>query len=114
MWDLADKTRIHADIESLIKKIDNCKNNPAKTWTTKIGEHIPCGYSISTIWAFGSIENKLSLYFGKNCMKNFSISLRENAANVIDFDKKKMLQLKEGELKLHQDSTVYYIRGKEK
>ena len=47
-------------------------------------------------------------------MKNFSISLRDNAANVIDFDKKKMLPLTEEELKLHQDSTVYYICGKEK
>ena len=32
---------IHADIESLIKKIDNCKNNPEKFPTTKIGKHIP-------------------------------------------------------------------------
>ena len=47
-------------------------------------------------------------------MKNFSVSLRDNAANVIDFDKKIMLPLTEGELKLHQDSTVYYICGKEK
>ena len=30
---------IYADIESLIKKIDGCANNPAK-----IGQHIPCGY----------------------------------------------------------------------
>ena len=37
---------ISADIESLIKKIDNCKNNPDKSSTTKIGNHIPCQYSI--------------------------------------------------------------------
>ena len=30
--------------------------------TTKIGEHIPCGYSMSTIWAFDHIENKHTLY----------------------------------------------------
>ena len=24
----------------------------------KIGEHIPCGYSMSTIWTFDGIENK--------------------------------------------------------
>ena len=37
---------IYADIESWIKKIDRCANNPENFSTTKIGEHIPCGYSI--------------------------------------------------------------------
>ena len=35
---------IYADIESLIKKIDGCVNNPESSSATKIGEHIPCGY----------------------------------------------------------------------
>ena len=35
---------IQADIESLITKIDGCGNNPEKSSTTKIGEHVPCGY----------------------------------------------------------------------
>ena len=39
----------YADIESLIKKIDGCVNNPENSSGTKIGEHIPCGYSMSTI-----------------------------------------------------------------
>ena len=36
----SDKTPfiIYADLESLIKKIDNCKNNLEKSSTTKIGE----------------------------------------------------------------------------
>ena len=53
---------IYADIESLIKKIDGCKNNPENSSTTKIGEHIPCGYSRSTIWVFDHIENKHTIY----------------------------------------------------
>ena len=40
---------IYADIESLIKKMDGCANNPENSSATKIGEHIPCGYSMSTI-----------------------------------------------------------------
>ena len=45
---------IYADIESLIKKnrwIGN-NNNPDNSLATKIGEHITCRYSMSTIWAF--------------------------------------------------------------
>ena len=39
---------IYADIESLIQKIDWCTNNLEKSSTAKIGEHIPCRYSMST------------------------------------------------------------------
>ena len=43
------------------KKIDVCANNPEKSSTTKIGEHISCGYSKSTVRAFYNIEKKQSL-----------------------------------------------------
>ena len=79
----------YADLESLIKGINNCKNYPEKYSTTKIVEHIFCGFWMSAVWAFDNIENKHSLYRGKYFMKTFSISLEENAANVIHFEKKK-------------------------
>ena len=44
-------------------------------------------------------------------MKKFCESLREHAKNVIDFEKKKKLPLKE-EVKSHQDAKVCYICGK--
>ena len=40
---------IYADIKPLIKKLDGYANNPENSSTTKIGEHIPCGYLMSTI-----------------------------------------------------------------
>ena len=65
---------IFADIESLIRKIDGCANNPENPSTAKIGEHIRCGYSLyilSTILGFDHIENKQTLYRGKDCIKSF-------------------------------------------
>ena len=62
---------IYADIESLIIKIDGCANNPENSSTAKIGGHIPCGYSMPTICSFDNIENKHTLYRGKDCMKKF-------------------------------------------
>ena len=53
--------------------IDRCGKNPEHFSLTKIGEHIPCGYSISEIWGFDHIENKPTLYRGKNCMKKFCV-----------------------------------------
>ena len=38
--------------------------------------------------------------------------LRENAANTINFEKKKMLPLTKIELELHQDATSCYILWK--
>ena len=103
---------IYADIESLIKKIDGCANNSENSSTIKIREHIPCGYSMLTIWAFDHIESKLTLYRGEDCMKNFCTCFRKDAANVINFEKKKMLTLTKKELKLHHDATECYICGK--
>ena len=80
---------IYADLESLIKKIDGCANNPEKSSTTKIDEHIPFGYPMLTIWASDNIEKENSSYCGEDFMKNFCIFLREHAENVINFEKKK-------------------------
>ena len=64
---------IYVDIESLISKIDGCANNLEKSSTIKIGEHIPCRYSMPKLWRFDHIENKHTLYHGRNCMKSFVI-----------------------------------------
>ena len=44
---------------------------PVYSSTTKIGKHIPCGYSLSTIWGFNHMKNKHSLHRGKEYMKGF-------------------------------------------
>ena len=62
---------IYADLECLIEKIDECKNNPEISSTTKIGEHIPSGFSISTKSSFKCKENKCNVYRGKDWMANF-------------------------------------------
>ena len=56
---------IYVDIQSLSRQTDVCGNNPEKLWTMKIGEHIPCEYSVSTIWGFDYVESKHTLYHGK-------------------------------------------------
>ena len=63
---------------------------------------------MSTMWAFDHIENKHTLYCGKDCIKKFCTSLREYATYIIDFEKK-MLALTKEELKSYQDAKVCYI-----
>ena len=71
-------------------KKDECANNLKNSSTTKIGERIPCEYSMSNT----SIESKHSLYGGEDCLKKFCTSLRAHATNVIKFEKKKTLPLR--------------------
>ena len=50
------------------EKIDECKNDPENSSPTKESEHIPSGFSMSTISSIKSIENKHDVYRGKDCM----------------------------------------------
>ena len=61
---------IYADLQCLIEKNDGCKNNPENSFTTKVGEHIPLGFSMLTKSSFTSIQNKHNVYRGKDCMKS--------------------------------------------
>ena len=60
---------IYAGLECIIEKTDGCKNNPENSSTTKVSEHIPSGFSMSTISSFRSIENKHDVYSSKDYMK---------------------------------------------
>ena len=59
----------YADLKLLIQKMDGCKNNSEKSSTTKVSEHIPLGFSMSTISSFKHIENKRGKCKGKDFME---------------------------------------------
>ena len=39
---------IYSDLEHIIEKIDGCKDNLEDSFTTKVREQIPSGFSMST------------------------------------------------------------------
>ena len=98
---------IYADIESLIKKMNRCVMIFRNFFNNKDWRTYSCGYSIPTTWAFDNTENMRN-----DCMKRFCTSLREQAKNLIDFEKKKMLTLTKEELRSFQDVKICYICGK--
>ena len=77
---------IYADLECIIEKIDECKNNPENSTTKKVSEHIPSGFSMFTISSSRSIENKHDVC--RDCMKKFSEFLREHTMKIINFKNK--------------------------
>ena len=56
---------------SLIKKMDEYRNNPEKLSTTKVGEYIPLGFLMPTISLFKPVKNEHNVYRGEDCMKKF-------------------------------------------
>ena len=50
---------IYADVGSLLQKMNNCHNNPAKSSTTKINKYTASGYSLFKHCLFDTTENKL-------------------------------------------------------
>ena len=55
---------------------------------------------MSTIWRFDPIENKHTLYRGRDFMKRLFDSLKENAKNTIDFEKKKNVTFSKKRIKI--------------
>ena len=99
---------IYADLESLLKKMNTCHNNPEKSSTTKINKHTPSGYSLLTHCSFDTTKDKLDYYRGKNCMKNFCLDLRQHATKIINYEKKEMIPLTKEEKKMRNQQKVCY------
>ena len=101
---------IYAGTESLIRNIDECVNNPENSSAAKIGEHIACWCSVSTIWEFNRIENKHALYRGQDCMKKICESLREHGKNIINFEKKKNITVNKRRTKItSRRKSILYL-----
>ena len=103
---------IYADIESLITKIEGCANNAENSSTAKIGEHIPWGYSMSTIWSFDHIENKHIISWIRLYENFLWIFKRTHEKYNWLWKGKRMLTLTKEELKSHQEAKACYICGK--
>ena len=100
---------IYVDLESILEKISGCENDPEKSSTIKVYKHIVSGYSLFSDCLFDITKNKLNYYRGKNCMKNFSLDLREHAEKIINYEKAKIIAPTKKERKAHRDQKVCYM-----
>ena len=99
-------------MDTIIIHPDNPENNnPENSSTTKVSEHIPSGFSMSTISSFRSIENKHDVYKGKDCMKKFCEFLREHALKIINVKKeKKKVLTKEQQNHMEIQKSVIFVK----
>ena len=100
---------IYADFEYIIEMIDGCKNNPEHSSTSKVSEHIPSGFSMSTIPSFRSIEKKHYIYRVKDCRKTFCKFLREHKMKIINCKTKKVKLLAKELPESYDNAKICYI-----
>ena len=100
---------IYADLESILEKINGCENDTEKSSTIKVNKHTASGYSLFSHCLFDKTKNKLDYYRGKNCMKNFSLDLREQAKRIISYKEAKAISLTKEERERDRQQKVCYI-----
>lgn len=98
MWEEA--TIIFGECESLLKRLDRCKNNLKKLSTKNVLEHVSSGFSIFAI---------SSCKIDKDAMKKFCGFLKEDAMEIINFEKKKMIPLTNKEHILYHIQQICHI-----
>ena len=63
---------MYADFEAILKPTkENAKSNPEESYTKEINQHIPSGFCVNSVFAYGKVENPLKLYRGKDCVEVF-------------------------------------------
>ena len=100
---------IYAYLECWLEKTARCKNDPENSSTTKVNEHIPSDFLMSTISSFKSIGNKHKVYREKDCLKKFCESFREDSMKTINFNKKKMTLLTKEQQESNENAKTCYI-----
>ena len=53
---------MYADFESLLEPIQGSSKGPSGPWTTPINNHIPSSWCVYSEFAYGKVENPLTLY----------------------------------------------------
>ena len=62
---------MYADFESLSEPIQGFSKDPSGPWTTVTNNHIPSGWCVYSEFAYGKVQNPLTRYRGKDCVKKF-------------------------------------------
>ena len=70
---------MYVDFEVILELIQGPSQDPKKSYTKKVNQHIPSGYCVYRKFAYGKVENPLKLYKGKNCIEMFLDYIKEEA-----------------------------------
>ena len=104
---------IYADLECLLQKIKSCQNSSEKSYTEKKAVHRPSGYSLITCCSFDKSKNERKYYRGNDCMKIFCGDLKEQANEIINYEKKEMIPLTDKKKWSYENQKICHMCEKE-
>ena len=96
---------IYVDRECLLVNYDTCSNNPIKSHTTNIAQHIPSGYSVNTL-RYHDKSSVVTYYRGEYCIQKPCKDLREIAEDLFNTKKAKLTPLTSEQKNNHSDFTI--------
>ena len=62
---------MYTDFESLLEPIQGPSKDPGGPWTTVINNHVPSSWCVYSKFTYGKVENPITQYRGKDCVKKF-------------------------------------------
>ena len=93
----------------MLQKIDECQNNPEKSYTEKKAKHEPSSYSRVTCYSFDKSKTERNYYRGKDCMEALCKDLRDQVMKIINYEKKEMIPLTNEEKESYEKQKNCYI-----
>ena len=102
---------IYIDLECLLVNYDTCSNNPNKSHTINIAQHIPSGYSITALRNHNK-STKVTYYRGEDCIQKLCTDLRNIATELFDTEKAQLTPLTTKQEKKHNESDKCFIHQK--
>ena len=62
---------MYADVQAILKPIEGPSPNPEESHTKEINQHIPSGFCVNSVFAYGDVKDPLKLYRGEDCVEVF-------------------------------------------
>ena len=99
---------IYVDLECLLVNQDTCFNNPNKSHTTNIAQHIPSGYLIDVVRDHNN-SSVVTYYREKYCIKKLCEELREIGIELLNTEKEEAQPVTSNQKKIHKNSKKCHI-----
>ena len=104
---LKEANIFYLDLESLLIKIQSSQSNPEESFTERKTIYEACGYSLDLLRSYdGNIH---SYYRGTDCTKKLCKDLKDQAMEIINYEKKEIIPLTYNENKYYEKKKYCHI-----
>ena len=100
---------IYADTECILEPIQGCDGNPDSAFTRTVNRHVGCGAASLTVFAHGELEKSTDLHRGKDSIKDWCKSLKNQVTRAIKYKQKDMDPLTAEQRKSHKEAKKCFI-----